>query len=55
MKTRWVTPKEAADGAGVNEKTVRRWCIAGVVRCKLTPSGSRWRVAIDEDGMPVRA
>lgn len=55
MSKRWVSPKEAAAGAGVNEKTIRRWCIKGVVSCRLLPSGARWRVQVDEEDMPVRA
>jgi predicted site-specific integrase-resolvase len=55
MNLRWVSAKEAAEGAGVDEKTIRRWAIAGKVRARLLPSGARWRIAVDREGFPLRA
>ena len=51
---RFVTVKEAADAAGVHEKTIRRWCYAQLIDARVTPSGAQWRIAVDEDGFPVR-
>lgn len=54
VEPKWVSPKEAASAAGVDERTVRRWCQKGKVEAKLTPSGKNWRIRLDEDGFPVR-
>lgn len=54
-KTKWVSSKEAAEAAQVNERTVRRWAERGLVEAQLTPSGKYWRIKVNAaDGFPVR-
>jgi helix-turn-helix protein len=48
---RWVDVKEAADRAGVCQKTMYRHCAAGVVHARLL--GGAWRVRLDEYGFPA--
>lgn len=52
--SRYVSVKEAASGAGVHPKTVRRWAQQQLVEAVITPSGSQWRILVDDDGFPVR-
>lgn len=50
----WVSVKEAASAADVDEETVRRWCRQGLVDAQLTPGGGRWRVRLGADDLPAR-
>ncbi|MFT3836742.1 MAG: hypothetical protein QM723_07080 [Myxococcaceae bacterium] len=51
MNFRWVGPKEAAAVAEVHEKTVRRWCLRGLVKAyRLACGTGPWRIAITNDG-----
>lgn len=49
----FAAPKEVAATLGFNEKTIRRWCIAGRVRAERVPGGIEWRIEVDANGKPL--
>jgi len=49
---RYASPKEVAATTRSHEKTVRRWCYRGQVRCHRTPGGLI-RVEVDATGWPL--
>jgi excisionase family DNA binding protein len=54
MGERWIRSKEAAELLDVDERTVRRMCTRGELEAELIPSGSQWRIQLDERGRPAR-